>query len=65
MKTIQTRSGEILRVKNSFADDEVSIGRAKFVPKKLWKAEVRDVGKSDSSADDVKPKASKRKKEGQ
>ena len=65
MKTIQTRSGEIVRVKDSFADDEVSIGRAKFVPKKTWKNEVRDVGKSDSSAEDVKPKASKRKKEGQ
>jgi hypothetical protein len=65
MKTIQTRSGEILRVKNAFADDEVSIGRAKFVAKKLWKSEVRDVGKSDVSNEEPKAKAPKRKKEGQ
>lgn len=65
MKTIQTRTGDILRVQDRVADDEVKSGKASFVPKKMWKTEVRDYGKTDD-ADAVKqPKASKRKKEGQ
>lgn len=64
MKTIQTKSGEIVRVKDLVADDEVKFNKASFVPKKLWKTEVRDFGKS-SEADVSKPKPTKRKKEGQ
>lgn len=65
MKTIQTRKGEISRVANNVADEEVKSGRAQFVPKKLWKTEVRDVGKTDEAVAEPKAKPAKRKKEGQ
>lgn len=65
MKTIQLKSGEISRVKNPVADDEVRSGRAQFVPKSLWKTKVRDVGKSDEVVAEPKAKPVKKKKEGQ
>jgi uncharacterized protein (UPF0261 family) len=74
MKCIKLNSGKIERVQNERAQDLVNHGSAKFVPKKLWKKEVRDKNititqmtldekEKDKSSESVKGKKRKNIKE--
>ena len=42
MKTILSSKKEYKRVTNKVAEQEVSLGKAKYVPKSEWKKNVRD-----------------------
>jgi len=47
MKCIKLSSGKIERVPDERADALVSHGNASFIPKSIWKKEVRDIKKEE------------------
>lgn len=47
MKCIRNlKTNEVTRVTDSIADNAVDSGSHVYVPKSIWKSEVRDVGKA-------------------
>ena len=45
MKCIKFTDGKIVRVANSKAESFVNKGEATYIPKSVWKEQVRDKGK--------------------
>jgi len=56
MKTVVETAKDAVsqRMKNLLAEDAVRKGSHKYCPKKLWKEQVRDLGKKQKEAEEAK-----------
>lgn len=60
MKTIR-KNGEILRLKDKEAEQKVKKGGYEYIPKSIWKEEVRQHGKTKKVEEEVEKKTKRGK----